>query len=1141
MKKLLLSMLVVVLGLSNAFAYQVGDYIYTRNGRFKVTGENLLVNGDFQQGLETGSITNLYGMPLNTDTFALQTEGGPNGLPYIQVVSSAGTKNLQTNYAFTQAQGAATAHLFASILRTSGQRYVLTYKAKSGTEGVTITTSITSANGRSGNYQAFVADSVNLPTAPGSKATINNAFEWYANEWKEFAYDYTSETDGFLKMEFYNLSQYSEFADFGIYPVELVSDDRLVQEAIEQVQFYIDNKELFPNQQEILTEAIMPMLEEYKNNENYDEVNSLLAAINSNTEDDPIKAFLDANSVDITEYFTNFYDGGSGWSNTGGRWGTSGAGGHFNSGYIKQEIQTNKSSNSLPSGSYYQTVDLPAGKYLYVVKAQAYNYGQDGTGKSSNYYIPRYLENKGLRAFINNDSINMDDVPGDRAKVYMKVLEAGDGDKTVGFFSPGTSGIGGRFNFDNLQLRLMGKTAEDVKIYFNASVHLDAQNALKIMIDSAKTVHAKNMYVYGKTVLNDSIAISDNILATLTTASDENIAALKAQLNYMRAAINAYYALNAEYVQLGNDIENCKTWAEDDTRPKGKDVFQTAIEVADNYYKAQTEFSRDSLTLVQTDSTLLAARQQFLIVNATYKTPAEITIKNNSFQTKNTNGWEQDGRTDGGAWKFGSDSNFEDGYCIRYNRGNSAEDAKYVYQEIKIDNPGVYEFKAQIAANNSKNNTDGLATQCYIYIGGDSLEVCTKGSGDGTQNSCGEIRWFTVRTIINDVNTHENGMLRFGLDKKAYKINMTYMGSTHVLYYGAYDAYLRDSSAIVIKPTKDSLQVAINNAQALKDEARNPNNVDTTPFTTAISIAQSVHDKAESTLEEVLAQFTKLENATEEFTFSGVWPAEGKYYDHSKLLKNATFEEIDSLTAGYLKYWDTDTVYGDKFDVLASFPGYLYSAHAGLYNRGSQQKMTQTISGMVQGVYAFAAGAVYRHAWPEAWNLDSYITVAENPVAFMTSNTDTVAIKGFGDEGATLINEADNASNLIYPNGSTISVYQHRHHYDGGGAPAIIALFDSGLFQVEVPVDVAPDGTATVGFLTKNLTKGSAISVYNPTLRYYGSEIVTGIEGVKDNINTNYPNSGVYSITGSMINSNGKLKGLAKGIYIVNGKKYIVK
>ena len=294
-----------------------------------------------------------------------------------------------------------------------------------------------------------------------------------------------------------------------IYPVELVSDDRLVQEAIEQVQFYIDNKELFPNQQEILTEAIMPMLEEYKNNENYDEVNSLLAAINSNTEDDPIKAFLDANSVDITEYFTNFYDGGSGWSNTGGRWGTSGAGGHFNSGYIKQEIQTNKSSNSLPSGSYYQTVDLPAGKYLYVVKAQAYNYGQDGTGKSSNYYIPRYLENKGLRAFINNDSINMDDVPGDRAKVYMKVLEAGDGDKTVGFFSPGTSGIGGRFNFDNLQLRLMGKTAEDVKIYFNASVHLDAQNALKIMIDSAKTVHAKNMYVYGKTVLNDSIAISD--------------------------------------------------------------------------------------------------------------------------------------------------------------------------------------------------------------------------------------------------------------------------------------------------------------------------------------------------------------------------------------------------------------------------------------------------------------------------------------------------------------------------------------------------------------------------------------------------------------------------------------------------------
>ena len=97
MKKRLLSLSIAMLGVSSLFAYNVGDYIYTRNGRFQVTGPNLLVNGDFTQGLETGSIQSMYAGALSADTFAIETEGGPNGLPYLKVLESKST-NWQNNW-----------------------------------------------------------------------------------------------------------------------------------------------------------------------------------------------------------------------------------------------------------------------------------------------------------------------------------------------------------------------------------------------------------------------------------------------------------------------------------------------------------------------------------------------------------------------------------------------------------------------------------------------------------------------------------------------------------------------------------------------------------------------------------------------------------------------------------------------------------------------------------------------------------------------------------------------------------------------------------------------------------------------------------------------------------------------------------
>jgi hypothetical protein len=56
-----------------------------------------------------------------------------------------------------------------------------------------------------------------------------------------------------------------------------------------------------------------------------------------------------------------------------------------------------------------------------------------------------------------------------------------------------------------------------------------------------------------------------------------------------------------------------------------------------------------------------------------------------------------------------------------------------------------------------------------------------------------------------------------------------------------------------------------------------------------------------------------------------------------------------------------------------------------------------------------------------------------------------------------------------------------------------------------------------------------------------GDDAPTAINGVNiDNAAITNGNSKVYTITGQQVNANGSLNNLSRGIYIVNGKKYVV-
>ena len=122
---------------SSSFAYKNGDAVYTHSGKFRIVGENKLINGDFSQGLE--GWTGLTGHSLSTDTLAVQPNGGPDDMPYVVINMTSGTMG-------TTLDGSAN---FRQSVRLTPGNYIFTYKVKALTGGCT---SNTRSSGRNDNY-----------------------------------------------------------------------------------------------------------------------------------------------------------------------------------------------------------------------------------------------------------------------------------------------------------------------------------------------------------------------------------------------------------------------------------------------------------------------------------------------------------------------------------------------------------------------------------------------------------------------------------------------------------------------------------------------------------------------------------------------------------------------------------------------------------------------------------------------------------------------------------------------------------------------------------------------------------------------------------------------------------------------------
>ncbi len=813
-------MMAAIAGLATpSFAYQQGDAVYTFNGKFKIIGENMLTNGDFSDGVN--GWTGLTGNAVPTDTFSVVPAGGPDGMNCLQVSMSGGTlgTNLHNSANFRQ-----------SVRLTPGN-YVFTYKVKALTGGCT---SNTRSSGRNDNYQdVFLNNSGKSPYLSTNEAdnitsSVAAYVETEAGNWMTVSYNYRVEADEYVNFEFFNLIQYDCFADFGVYPVEQVGDDRLLQDAVKTLEAFVADETNFPSAADYLAGPIEDLKASMENPDlTVDDVNGMVSMI-LGSDGSALQEYLNTISADVSKYFNYFtFDdcaeksankgAADGWTESGGRWGVSAPWSNYSTRHIFAEIN---GGYGLGAGSQYQSAFLPKGKYLYMVQASAYQYY---TAAKETYIVDWYNQRSGLKYFINADSVDMADVPTWKSNTYFHVFNvANDGEQTLGFYRAANEAAsgndrnrvsgGGQVRFDNMHIRILGVTDEDVERFFLENNLADAQNSLKTMIDSAKTVIADSRYIWGKDVLQDSINVSQGIYDQYTNAVQEDIDKLNDQMPLMRDAIRDYYAINKEYTQLGDDIAAANKLTGDETRPNGKDELRAAITTADTYYKSlNAQSERDSLQLVKTDSLLNDAVGDFYLANASYQTPGYINLVNDDF-TDGTNGWSVDNGTGTAAWKASDvDMPTYKGRAVVFCRGVTASDNKYIVKDVYIKKTGIYEFSATCAVHSSSWSEIGEnQTYTYLIAGADSVNVITKGDGSKKQQ-IGEWDRFVVQTNIENVETSEGLVaphyLRVGLvkipkeDGTNQSVNIICFGSPVLVYYGTKEEYESGISDVEVVDT----------------------------------------------------------------------------------------------------------------------------------------------------------------------------------------------------------------------------------------------------------------------------------------------------------------------------------------------------
>ena len=822
-KRLLLSLAAGVMAVS-ALAYNVNDYIFTSDAKYKVVGENLIANGNFAGNYS--SWTNLAGAAVAPDFWSVETGAGPNGQNALQSLNNA--------------DGAEGAYIFQSVPFEASKTYVVSMKVYMP---AAVTTSVTST---AQNYiDVFANADFSSSKTAARFQQVATTTGIPANQWTDVSFAFTDTVTGGsvggIQIAIGRLDVGAQVTDFEVHEVAQVYDTRILERKLAYDKKLLALAELPEGKEELqgLVEGLEACLAANSGDPlgiNFDDMQVMTDFVASMVGAE--QNYLDANSYDLVAggdissralWGTKIQKGGGNY----GDWYVGGSGRWFHQPEDADYINSSFPGNyALPAGYAGIHKTLPAGKYLFQIDAQGYAYFK--TKVNNSYYTVNYDQSVTSRIFAGTDTLAAETLSARDYQTYFIVKDF-DAPVTPNELNVNVGVIhqamdnGGQFNYKNPVLRLISPTAKaDIAKFVQDNAKAIQLEAAKRMIDSARVVVALSDYPWGKAALRAGIEACAADYTTLegtesttelpSAAGDGTMVTVADSLlevmRNMRGFIDGYHAANKAYTTLVSATAVAQASFDDPKNAKASAATRAALknELAEAnaliaLFAAQADsLEGDPAKSAAQVAALNTAVSNFEATTASYANPSEVTVKNASFESGNASGWDTSGsQTDNGRWKFGKNDHFDAVRNIQMWRGYTAYSKNKVVQNVTLTHAGAYVFACQWFGYNENGSRDGDETtdsRAYYFVkaaeSADSIAVISLHTNRNFVDSLGyggnTPQYFTV--VYNKIDDTPTDV-QFGFDglqnaSAVGGLNTYQFGSNSIRYCGDFAVYAAD-------------------------------------------------------------------------------------------------------------------------------------------------------------------------------------------------------------------------------------------------------------------------------------------------------------------------------------------------------------
>ena len=792
MKKLSLLSLLIMLFALTASAIGVDEYVSTTSSRYKITGENICVNGQFDG--YTG-----WSPVVDSDTTDLAT--------CFSLVTDA---ELQ-GYAMKSVAGGDTLKGFYQMIQTDeSSSYVVSFKIRNQTGKVSTLTSKSYVNyinlfaNTSGNVedQATSEDTGVTYTSCGYTFVIGT--EWTT---VYFAFDNTLGQSQYLFLEFSGIATDTEIGDVEIHQATKVCDPRKAQKLVDYAEmlvaqeFFLEMREDL--QEEIDNTKLMMETEDYDTagDDQVDALQNMIDAfIEENTEDYYYVYYGDAteknNDSPNWNQWTASYNRASltsyaGWAFSGGNWGnradadgdgtpdtTTGRPVWFGSLGYGQEYPGPASA-----GVAKRTFSLPAGKYM--TEIQLTGGHMSGWGSQGlNYVINTQDTCMHVKIFIGNDTINHVMVSPVEYNKVTNFFDAKDNQKFVFGYSvyidESYAGLtyGGNVDFYYPVLRRIKdtnpKTLNAIKMLEDVTTQM---TSTKTSLETANSYYNDTQYPWGKETLKSNIDKVQAHYDYWAAMSEDEIIAYWDEGNQSPAdtirigGSKAMGIYNSNFLDDNNPVVTLKTYLDeayttyDDPanakadKPTYKAVIDAAQAVYDKCFTITEKTYEDSLACREQVVLLDEAKMDFKNSIANKDNPSKISIVNGDFAeysgSKGTfaaTGWDIITEDSNGGWQHSTW--WDTGTCnIAFNRGYTAAPINKATQIITLKSPGYYTFTFRGYAYNCVESYDKQAA-VYAQVWDEDWEEWV--TTDSIDHYVGCEAFFGINGAPDSIHVHKD-------------------------------------------------------------------------------------------------------------------------------------------------------------------------------------------------------------------------------------------------------------------------------------------------------------------------------------------------------------------------------------------------